>query len=239
MFHYLRHLRKKLMEQNKVRTYLLYAIGEILLVVIGILLALQINNWNEANKAQKLEISTLLELSNGLEKDRNILAGEVSYHEIDLAAILHLETLLTDKNQLYNSEMDTLFGKVYGIRYKRLNTAFYEDLKSSGLQVIRNQDIRRDIVNLFENDYETIEGIQENETSVNQVNRPYYLENFSALNFRKSATPNDFDHIWNDPYYKNIVHYRAITLERNQINNYKDAIHEIDAVLLQIKEYLN
>ena len=42
-----RHIRRKLMEQNKIRTYLLYAVGEILLVVIGILIALQVNNWNE------------------------------------------------------------------------------------------------------------------------------------------------------------------------------------------------
>ena len=39
------HIRKTLMEQNKVRSYVLYAIGEIALVMIGILLALQVNNW--------------------------------------------------------------------------------------------------------------------------------------------------------------------------------------------------
>ncbi len=41
------------MEQNKLRTYLLYAVGEIALVMIGILLALQVNNWNEERKAEK------------------------------------------------------------------------------------------------------------------------------------------------------------------------------------------
>ena len=42
-----RSIRKKLIEQDKVRKYLLYAIGEIFLVVVGILIALQVNNWNE------------------------------------------------------------------------------------------------------------------------------------------------------------------------------------------------
>ncbi|MEP1140431.1 MAG: hypothetical protein ABJH44_09395, partial [Balneola sp.] len=42
------------MEQNKVRTYLLYAIGEIALVMIGILLALQVNNWNQNRIEQEL-----------------------------------------------------------------------------------------------------------------------------------------------------------------------------------------
>ena len=47
-----RHIRKKLIEQDKIRTYFWYAIGEVLLVVIGILLALEINNWNE----QRIEL---------------------------------------------------------------------------------------------------------------------------------------------------------------------------------------
>ena len=45
-----RRVRKKLIEQDNVRKYLFYAIGEILLVVAGILIALQVNNWNEAAK---------------------------------------------------------------------------------------------------------------------------------------------------------------------------------------------
>ena len=50
MLRFLRHIRKKLMEQNKISSYLFYAIGEIALVMIGILLALQVNNWNEQRK---------------------------------------------------------------------------------------------------------------------------------------------------------------------------------------------
>jgi hypothetical protein len=47
MLKFFRTIRKKLIEQNNVRKYMLYAIGEILLVVIGIFIALQVNNWNE------------------------------------------------------------------------------------------------------------------------------------------------------------------------------------------------
>ena len=48
MLRFFRTIRKQLMEQNKVRKYLLYAVGEILLVAVGILIALQVNNWNES-----------------------------------------------------------------------------------------------------------------------------------------------------------------------------------------------
>lgn len=50
MLKFFRSIRKKLVEQNKIRSYLLYALGEILLVVLGILIALQVNNWNEERK---------------------------------------------------------------------------------------------------------------------------------------------------------------------------------------------
>lgn len=53
MLRFLRQTRKNLMESSKVRTYIFYAIGEIALVMIGILLALQVNNWNEEKALQK------------------------------------------------------------------------------------------------------------------------------------------------------------------------------------------
>jgi len=57
MLKFFRTIRKKLIEEDNVRKYLLYAIGEILLVVIGILIALQVNNWNEERKLNLLEVS--------------------------------------------------------------------------------------------------------------------------------------------------------------------------------------
>ena len=50
MIKFFRHIRKRLLSENRFNKYLLYAIGEIVLVVIGILIALQINNWNESRK---------------------------------------------------------------------------------------------------------------------------------------------------------------------------------------------
>ena len=50
MIKFFRHIRKSLLEENKMGKYFKYAIGEIILVVIGILIALQINNWNEGIK---------------------------------------------------------------------------------------------------------------------------------------------------------------------------------------------
>ena len=55
MIKFFRKIRKKMADDNKPIKYLRYAIGEIPLVVIGILIALQINNWNEGRKQEILE----------------------------------------------------------------------------------------------------------------------------------------------------------------------------------------
>ena len=70
MIKFFRHIRQRLVIENRFSKYLLYAIGEIILVVIGILIALQINNWNEERKQDAIEIGYLKRLVNDLEKDK-------------------------------------------------------------------------------------------------------------------------------------------------------------------------
>ncbi|MDH3246146.1 MAG: DUF6090 family protein [Saprospiraceae bacterium] len=69
MLTFLRRIRRSLLESGRVKSYLLYAIGEIALVVIGILIALQINNWNEGRINDQIVRSHLLSLVEALEHD--------------------------------------------------------------------------------------------------------------------------------------------------------------------------
>ena len=62
MIKFFRHIRKSLIEKNQMGKYFKYAIGEILLVVIGILIALQINNWNEKRIQKRNEIVLVKQL---------------------------------------------------------------------------------------------------------------------------------------------------------------------------------
>ena len=64
-----RKIRFKLLETGKTIKYLKYAIGEIILVVIGILIALQINNWNEQKKLKQQEITSYCKLQEDLTAD--------------------------------------------------------------------------------------------------------------------------------------------------------------------------
>ena len=67
MLRFFRQIRQRLVTDNRFGKYLLYAIGEIVLVVIGILLALQINTWNEERKFRAQQYSLLRDLSADLQ----------------------------------------------------------------------------------------------------------------------------------------------------------------------------
>ena len=81
MIKFFRHIRQKLLSENKFYKYLLYAIGEIVLVVIGILIALSINNWNELKKERQLEVNTLKEIRNSFINDLKELNGGVNNYD--------------------------------------------------------------------------------------------------------------------------------------------------------------
>ncbi|WP_243471151.1 DUF6090 family protein [Winogradskyella sp. MH6] len=69
MIKFFRHIRKNLINEGKTSKYLKYALGEIILVVIGILIALQINNWNEDHKGKKIAQLSMQALQFDLSKD--------------------------------------------------------------------------------------------------------------------------------------------------------------------------
>ena len=69
MLHFFRKIRQDLLANSQFFKYLKYAIGEIILVVLGILIALQINNWNEFRNMSKKELSLLANLRNDINSD--------------------------------------------------------------------------------------------------------------------------------------------------------------------------
>ena len=81
MLTFFRKIRKSLIDSSSARKYLLYAVGEIALVVIGILIALQINNWNEWRKDRIKESKSLQEIIETLELNVQILSNYIEVIE--------------------------------------------------------------------------------------------------------------------------------------------------------------
>jgi hypothetical protein len=100
MINFFRKIRKQLADDNKPLKYMRYAVGEIVLVVIGILIALQINNWNEDRKRQNLIQSQLLNLVASLRSDSIMWSRTIDVNEFRLSSI---EYLLEKAGQSFNA----------------------------------------------------------------------------------------------------------------------------------------
>jgi hypothetical protein len=110
MIKFFRNFRLRLLNENKFSKYLIYAIGEIILVVIGILIALQINNWNEEHKIEKEEIGILNNLLESLYSAKEQCNSEILKENQLKESLLIALGKNSNKNKFgINSISDSLF----------------------------------------------------------------------------------------------------------------------------------
>ncbi|MDG5491780.1 DUF6090 family protein [Psychroserpens sp. SPM9] len=126
--------------ENKSTKYFKYAIGEIILVVIGILIALQINNWNENRKTEVFENEILTQIRANLIKDKQVLTKYI--HNAKLATV-SIDKILAEDLTLksHDSIKYWLADVVRFDRYRPLTNA-YEVLKSQGIDKISNKQLQ-------------------------------------------------------------------------------------------------
>ena len=150
MIKFFRKIRQKLITENKFSKYLLYAIGEIVLVVIGILIALQINNKNQEKINRKYELTMLNEIKDAMEKDIKNMEGGLKNIEELKQSVIKLALVRNEPNYPKDS-LDYHFTEVRrgGIAVA-INYSPYESLKSTGLDKISNTKLRNSITNLYE-----------------------------------------------------------------------------------------
>ncbi|MEO0572895.1 MAG: DUF6090 family protein [Bacteroidota bacterium] len=159
MIKFFRRIREKQLLEGRVSKYLLYAIGEIVLVVIGILLALQINNWNDLNKERQKERIYLESLESEFRTNLETLNQVIaSCNKLDVQLGEILTFFDTQKSDTATPEFIALsLGKClsYEVVYTP-TTGVQKDLISSGnLKQIGNAHLRQQIAS-FETSLETI-----------------------------------------------------------------------------------
>lgn len=215
-----------------------YALGELTLIVLGILLALAISDWSDQRIQRDQEKALLGEIRTTLEFD---LAEFESRLAILQQSVPLIETLSRQlkTNTSYDASMDRLFGAAYGVHGVNLNSTAYENLKSVGLQSVSNIELRQGFMQIFDHYYEKISIEREVDMGVTlEVMRPYYLQHFSDLVFLQSATPIDYEQVAGDIYYQNIINYRLAVLRNNQLKSYPEVMAEIHKVLVMLEEEL-
>ncbi|WP_296705671.1 DUF6090 family protein [Algoriphagus sp.] len=149
MISFFRKIRQSLISHNKVTRYLVYAIGEIVLVMIGILLALQVNTWNEKRKLKTEEIKTLQNFRESLKDDSlNFEFSMLSVRKTVKSMELILNWINADKS--YQDSLKYHFGNLNNLTTPIINTSPFESLKSNNLTLISNKDLRQKIIHFYD-----------------------------------------------------------------------------------------
>lgn len=161
------------MKKLKIRGWKKYTF-EFFSILIAVITAFALNNWNDNRKADKSENKILIEISNGLEKDIEDIRQNKIGHERGINACNYFRKMLAEEEVNSDSLM---------IQYRALtrdfisiqNTAGYETLKSRGLELIKNDSLRLEIITLYEYSYNILRKLEE-EYSEMQFQENYFIE---------------------------------------------------------------
>ena len=159
MIKFFRKIRQRLLTENKFSKYLIYAIGEIILVVIGILIALSINNWNESRKENKISQEYLAGIASDLKKDLKQLDEILEIQIIPISIISSIDNVFTEEyhepekhasffNAIDTSQVKSLFHRSTSYRPTK---GTYNSLISDGKSgFIKNRDAYQVIQEVYE-----------------------------------------------------------------------------------------
>ena len=149
MIKFFRKIRQNQISKGKVINYFLYAFGEIILVVIGILIALGFNNNNEAKKIRDYELKMLSEVRQELIQDTTYFTMLSSRAEISSNSLKKVIALSNRPTQNIDGMNQFARGFIIGLQYSYHKGA-YESIKSVGLDRIANDSIRLLMTNVYD-----------------------------------------------------------------------------------------
>ena len=236
MIKFFRKIRQNLISEGKTVKYLKYAIGEIVLVVIGILIALQINNWNEHRKEAIFEQQILKEINMSILQNIGYLDMGIKSNNI---AINSCRVILNhfEKNLPYTDSLDSHFSNSLSWFYPSLNNNAYESLKSDGLHLIKNDSIRNMLGSIYEWKYMDVLNKRQDEYFYSTIS-PFITDLFESYEFGGRMKPYDYDELKESKKYKHIL--RTLISNRELQNRFWESIKN-DRLELEkiIKQELN
>tara|TARA_R110001632_G_scaffold146101_9_gene262993 strand:+ start:376 stop:1107 length:732 start_codon:yes stop_codon:yes gene_type:complete len=178
MIKFFRKIRQNLLSEGKTVRYLKYSLGEIILVVIGIIIALQVNNWNEDRKKQNLKNEYLVSLKNDYSKDAIQLTESINLNKKRLEVLNQSFDIIENTSFTSQKEVIAILKNQFeGIRVINIyNTNSFNILISSGHIDLLDKPLRESIMELNR--------LQVHENEVSKGNREYFFR-FMSNYFQK------------------------------------------------------
>lgn len=240
-----RNIRQNLLAQNRFSRYLVYALGEILLVVIGILIALQINTWNENRINKNKEVAIISDLHREFQKNKTKLDSTIAYHRTILEAISEVMNLIGEPEEfVLEHNTDSLIYLTIDYDDFSPSQSVISELISSGkLNLISSDSLRVlifDWVSVIEEkneSYATMDEMSQNMTL------PYLSKNGSLKDIDQYGLLQDYG----SSKFKPINHllFQKIEFENHMDNqawgvaNYLTVLERLETIIEEVLEQTN
>ena len=176
MLNFFKKIRRKLIDEGNLKRYLIYACGEVLLVMVGILLALQVNNWSERIKNKEVKIKGLAVIQSNLQEERKRLNTVIGYKEADILKM----------QQILNGNFDTdeeLDIHVLNGFHKHLpcNAGYKTMIQNNSINLIESKALINELINFYEIFYSflTDAGTYDADLTQNEI-MPYLIQYFPS-----------------------------------------------------------
>lgn len=234
MIKFFRRIRQSMIKENKVSKYLLYAIGEIVLVVIGILIALQINNWNENKKLEKETYKVLLQMQDEFSRNQTELQLKLEQHKFVKTSVDELSSLVNpNPKEIKPSKLDSLVFSMIYVPEFNASTAI-----SSSEKLVLVDDTLKNYIADWKLNYDYYKySIKLTDDNLKQQS-PFLTENYQYKNFKnaliepnESAFSSDRNKILTSAIFENYVNLRS--LNTGFLIKRATTVYDIQAKILQ------
>lgn len=204
-----RKIRKKMADDNKPIKYLRYAIGEIVLVVIGILIALQLNSAKENWQREKLRQELLIELRSSMMQDTVDLNREKNRLKSAYINAMLLKQVIKE-DLPYTESLDSSLAIIRRVSINTADYKIYDRLLAIGMDVIDDKDLSNEIVHYYE-DSKNLEN--SGEDAIKLLKERIYPNYF--ISYRPSkAVPDDFEKLKKSNEFKIALDYSLLSSYR-------------------------
>lgn len=223
---------------GNVRKYFIYALGEICIIIAGVLVAVQINNFNDENKSIEESCLYLDELRVVIINDSVDIYDNIGAFDLWNDRIISLIKILQNDEAKPSKEIYQMFGTVGNyIFFGQQSKSKIDELIYSSTELIPDRTLKDSVIFYQNGEIFHLRETEKRYEKIEELLRDYYSRNFDNFNY-STAIPNDFDKVVNDKRYLHLVIQRLRfnmflrELQHGLLKSQREIIRGIDQLKL-------